>query len=234
MDFNNITLKHIINASNAELYKLSKITTNPVIMKHVLAGALIHYKQLLSYRNHDVKQKKLHTLSNTLKKKPTFWTWLIKYGHYTIGYIALYPHKMDVYRAITFIEFIKLIDPVAPQILKDRNYYALRIVIDHEYHGKGIGTYVISLVINIIKKHNVNIISLIETSNEASIKIHLKNKFYSIGTLNYKKTLYYVFLHRPQLNVRDSHKSTGMTHTYQHYALDIIKKNMESDENIHK
>lgn len=61
----------------------------------------------------------------------------------------------------------------------------LSVYVDHRYRGKGIGADLMSAIISIGKKEHFihNVISVITSENEASVRLHEKFRFRYCGTI---------------------------------------------------
>jgi GNAT superfamily N-acetyltransferase len=169
-------------------------------MNKLSAGALITYNKLVSYKREVLlnKQKSNNKQDDSIKngvlniKYRSYFTWLLKYNDTIIGYATIYK---QLYNIVTAITFPAIIDSRISKILKARKYYSLRIVLAHNYQRKGIGTYVLGAITTLANKNNINIMSLIESTNEPGIAIHIKHSYNRIGTVTYRKRLYYVFMY---------------------------------------
>jgi GNAT superfamily N-acetyltransferase len=183
-----ITLTPIIDASNDDLQKLAKITTNQVLMNKIGAVALITYETLLEYKKQEIADATAR--KRTISRM--YFTWLIKQFDAIIGFIALYKPIFNIIAAIKYFNLATL------KLLKSSNNYFMRLVIASAYQHHGIESSVISDIIQMFRKHNIVIISLINSTNDELIKIHPEHKFNHIGTLTFRKALYYAFIFATQ------------------------------------
>ncbi len=149
--------------------ELELITRDKNIMKYIGKGN-IWSKQDIKQFIKDEKIEKAKTQEQRL-----YYSFVLIYNNTVIGFISGRKNK---------------------QLLPDNGTIydlLLRMFISNKYKGRGFGKLIIKLFIklysqiisNLIKTHNIKLISDIDKDNISSIKIHLANDFKYINTIKY-------------------------------------------------
>ena len=166
---NNTRLIPLYNMTYNNINELELITRDKNIMKYIGKGNIWSKKDIKQF----IKDEKIEKAKT--REQRLYYSFVLIYNNTVIGFISgrkktqLLPDNGTIYDLL------------------------LRMFISNKYKGRGFGKLIIKLfikmysqvILNVIKTHDIKLISDIDKDNISSIKIHLANDFKYINTIKY-------------------------------------------------
>jgi ribosomal protein S18 acetylase RimI-like enzyme len=210
-------LKNIAYLNPKQIQQLHQITSNPELMKTIGTGKPLSWNTLQNY----IKDEQIEETKSS--KNRTYWSFAILSNNNVAGFFVLKKIKLtpdfikyhndtnninsqpsnknnkNIKKTIKNKAVSKKKSSKKIPKLSDQDITLItRIIVDKKYQGKGLASNAVGKIIKMIPssfaKKKVNVLSIIDSSNIASIKVFTKYDFNLIGTHDYHSKDYNVYL----------------------------------------